>query len=100
MPDALPNLPAKVAEQIRKAGLPVAGSVPFVPKLTTNRQGEVIIEKAEITTGPKRGKRGWVDSVGRIWLRDRAHGSVVDHWDVQADGGRSYVRVDDQGNLV
>lgn len=76
------------------------GDVPSVPKLAKNRRDNVIIEKADVTTGPKKDKRGWVDVYDRIWVRDRAHAGLGDHWDVQIDGGESYVRVDDQGNEV
>lgn len=94
------QLPAHLAEQIRKAGLPVTGTVPFVPKLSKNRAGDDIIEKAEVTSGPKKGKKGWVDVQDRIWVRDRAHADVADHWDVQTNRGRSYIRVDDNGNEI
>jgi hypothetical protein len=68
--------------------------------LTTNRRGEQVIEKAEVTYGPKQGKKGYVDSDGRIWVRDRGHAQLPDHWDVQIDEGRDYIRVDDSGNLI
>jgi hypothetical protein len=92
------NLPHKVAEQIRKIGLPTGGMHPFVPRLTTNQRGELIIEKRPVAKGPKRGKRGYVDQQDRIWVRDRAHSQVPDHWDVQIHDGNDYFRVDDDGN--
>ncbi|HUG92221.1 MAG TPA: polymorphic toxin type 17 domain-containing protein [Planctomycetaceae bacterium] len=97
----MPNgLPQKVRDQMTKAGLPQAGAVPFTPRLVKNRQDEEIIEKAEVQHGPKQGKRGYVDTQGRIWIKDRAHGDVPDHWDVQLPDGADYVRVDGDGNMV
>lgn len=92
------NLPQKVIDQMRKAGLPTGGSHPFHPKLTTNRKGEQVIEKRAVGKGPKQGKKGYVDEQDRIWIRDRAHSDVPDHWDVQIDDGDDYFRVDDGGN--
>ena len=86
-------LPDKVERQIDKAGLPNGGSRPFRPRLTTNRNGDPIIEKARISSGPRRGKKGYVDEGGQIWIRDRAHADVPDHWDVQIDGGEEYERI-------
>ena len=100
MADPAPNLPAGLLDQILKAGLPTAGNIPFVPKLAKSRRGDVIIEKADVRTGPKKDKRGWVDVHDRIWIRDRGHAGLGDHWDVQIDGGDSYIRVDDLGNEV
>jgi hypothetical protein len=94
------NLPEKVQKQIEKAGLPQNGSLPFEPKLTTNRRGDLVIEKAEVMYGPKKGNKGYVDSGGRIWVRDRGHAQLPDHWDVQIDEGREYIRVDDSGHLI
>ncbi len=48
--------------------------------------------------GPKRGKRGYVDDQGRIWVKDHAHAGVPEHWDVQIDDGADYIRVDLSGN--
>jgi hypothetical protein len=92
------GLPRKIGEQIRKAGLPTSGVHPFIPKLSTNRSGEQVIEKKAIQMGPKRGKRGYVDHQGRIWTKDRSHGDLPDHWDVQIDDGADYIRVDNDGN--
>jgi hypothetical protein len=41
-----------------------------------------------------------VDVQGRIWIRDRAHADVPDHWDVQIDDGDRYIRVDNDGNQL
>ncbi len=90
----------KIESQIQKAGLPTGGDYPFRPRLTTNARGDPVIEKQAVSNGPKAGKRGYVDDQGRIWIRDRAHAHVPDHWDVQIDGGASYIRVDDDGNLI
>jgi hypothetical protein len=92
------RLPPKVLNQIHKAGLPTGGQHPFVPKLVTNRRGEPIMEKKAVGKGPKRGKRGYVDTCDRIWVKDRAHANVPDHWDVQIDDGDDYIRVDMDGN--
>lgn len=94
------NLPQKVERQIAKAGLPANGAIPFVPSLVRNRDGEEILEKAAVTYGPKKGKRGYVDTEGRVWIKDRAHARLEDHWDVQIDGGREYFRVDMAGELI
>lgn len=94
------KLPNKIDQQIDKAGLPRGGAVPFVPKLEMNKKGKPIIKKGTVTHGPKRGKKGYVDTKGRIWIKDRAHAGDPDHWDVQEDGGKKYIRVDPQGNLL
>ncbi len=94
------KLPDKIGKQINKAGLPTGGPVPFVPQLDTNKKGRQVIRKGVVRHGPKKGKRGYVDSAGRIWIRDRAHAGDPDHWDVQEDGGTTYFRVDGQGNLL
>lgn len=93
-------LPDKIKNQIERAGLPRTGPVPFVPQLDTNKRGRPIIRKDTVTHGPKKGKKGYVDVLGRIWLKDRAHAGDPDHWDVQEDGGIRYIRVDPQGNLL
>jgi hypothetical protein len=94
------GLPQKIIDQMRKAALPAGGQHPFVPKLVTNRKGEPTIEKRAVQKGPKKGKRGYVDDRGRIWVKDRAHASVPDHWDVQIDEGDDYFRVDFTGNEI
>jgi hypothetical protein len=94
------KLPRKIERQIDKAGLPRGGGVPFVPQLDYNRRGKQTIRKAGITHGPKKGKMGYVDAQGRIWIKDRAHAGDPDHWDVQEDGGMKYFRVDMQGTLL
>ena len=91
----------KIEEQIRKAGLPTSGAMPHTPHLDKNRNGQPIIKKDTVGHGPKKGKRGYVDTNGRIWIRDRAHGKYSDHWDVQKNGGKKgHIRVDPQGNIV
>ncbi len=97
MPDALPE---KIVQQIGKAGLPVRGAIPFIPALETNRAGNAIIKKEAVTQGPKKGKMGYVDVSGRIWIKDRAHAGDPDHWDVQMDGGKDYIRVDLNGESL
>lgn len=94
------SLPSKVERQIKEKGLPTSGTVPFEPQLDKNRQGDSIIRREAIQYGPKKGKRGFVDTAGRIWVKCWAHGSYPDHWDVQEDGGTSYFRVDLDGNLL
>ncbi len=66
----------KIEAQVRKAGLPTGGTNPFRPRLATNSQGNPVVEKQAVATGPKSGKRGYVDDQGRIWIRDRAHSNV------------------------
>jgi len=80
--------------------LPSGGTHPFKPKIVKNRKKQDIIDKKQVTKGPKKGKRGWVDDQGRIWIKDRAHGLVADHWDVQINGGDDYIRVDLNGNEI
>jgi hypothetical protein len=92
------KLPKKITDQIQKARLPTGGQHPFEPQLSTNRRGEQEIEKKAVQKGPKKGKKGYVDDQGRIWIKDRAHADVPDHWDVQIDGGDAYFRVDLDGN--
>jgi hypothetical protein len=96
------NDPAeKIERQLRKAGLPTDGAMPFCPQLDKNKKGEPIIRKAPVQHGPKKGKVGYVDTEGRIWIKDRAHAKVPDHWDVQEDGGKQgHTRVDPQGNIL
>jgi hypothetical protein len=94
------NLPQKIIDQIVKAGLPSGGQHPFKPRLTTNRGGEKVVEKRAVLRGPKKGKRGYVDEEGRIWIKDRAHAGVADHWDVQLDDGDEYFRVDLNGDAM
>jgi hypothetical protein len=95
------DLPEGIKKQIEKAGLPTGGSMPFIPKLGKNRKGEPIIKKATIQHGPRKGKKGYVDSEGKIWIRDRAHGDYPDHWDVQENGGKEgRTRVGDDGEPI
>src|SRR5437762_2433440 len=95
-----PNLPPKVIAYIQKKGLPTGGQHPFKPKLKANQRGELIIDKDTVVHGPKRGERGCVDEQGRIWIKDRSHAGLPDHWDVQIDGGTDYIRVDLNGNEI
>ena len=97
MSDALPQ---KIIDQIEAAGLPTDGEHPFKPKFTTNKNGDPIIEKRPIKKGPKIGKKGFVDDQNRIWIKDRAHANVPDHWDVQVDDGEDYFRVGLDGSLI
>ena len=94
------GLPQKIIDQIKKAGLPSGGKHPFKPKLTKNARGDQMIEKKAVGKGPKTGKRGYVDDQERIWIKDRAHADVPDHWDVQIDDGDDYIRVDQNGNKI
>lgn len=95
-----PGLPQKVIDQIRKAGLPTGGRHPFRPRLVTNQSGEQVIEKRAVQKGPKQGKKGYVDDQGRIWVKDRAHAGVPDHWDVQIAEGDDYIRIDLNGEEI
>jgi hypothetical protein len=93
-------LPQKIIDQMANAGLPSGGQHPFEPRIATNRAGEKIIEKRAVTRGPKKGKRGYVDLQGRIWVKDPSHAGLQDHWDVQIDDGADYFRVDQSGNEI
>lgn len=93
-------LPNKIQNQITDAELPVDGKTPFKPKLVKNKAGKTIIDKKEVAKGPRRGKRGYVDEEGRIWVRDYEHAGYPDHWDVQISGGEDYIRVGLDGNEV
>jgi hypothetical protein len=92
--------PSKIERQIEKAGLPTGGAVSFEPSLQVNKKGKQVIGKDTVRHGPKKGKKGYVDTEGRIWIKDRAHAGDPDHWDVQIDGGKEYFRVDLDGNLL
>lgn len=94
------QLPQKVRDQMKKAGLPDSGSEPFKPKLATNRKGDEVIEKRKILHGPKAGKEGYVDTKGDVWIKDRAHGGIPDHWDVQEDDGKRYHRIGLDGEPI
>jgi hypothetical protein len=95
------DLPKGIEKQIEKAGLPTGGTIPFIPKLDKNKKGEPIIKKIMIQHGPKKGKKGYVDSKGKIWIRDRAHGRYPDHWDVQENGGeKGRTRVGNDGEQI
>jgi len=90
---AAKELSEKVAKQMSKAGLPSGGKMPFKPKLKKNKRGDMEIEKVEVTQGPKKGQKGYVDEEGRIWIKDPAHSGYPTHWDVQIGGGADYCRV-------
>src|SRR5688572_23056552 len=94
------QLPQKLIDQMKHAGLPLAGTEPFVPKLTKNKRGDDIIQKRTVKAGARGLKVGWVDVLGRVWIRDWAHADLPDHWDVQLAGGESYIRIDDNGNIL
>jgi hypothetical protein len=94
------NLPEKVVRQIAKAGLPTGGTHPFEPKLVRNRNGDVVIEKRAPSKGPKFGKKGYVDDLGRIWIRDPAHAGLPAHWDVQIEDGEDYLRIGEDGEEI
>ena len=94
------NYPEKVSRQISNRGLPGNGQTPFRPKLVKNSRGQWEIAKAEVTTGPKAGKVGYVDEQGRIWIKDEAHAGLPEHWDVQINGGESYTRIGMDGNPI
>jgi len=94
------KLPLRVLYRINKHKLPTAGGFPFIPKVRNNRRGQADLVTAPATHGRKRGKYGFVDPNGRIWIRDLAHADHPDHWDVQEDGGKRYFRVDDDGELI
>lgn len=94
------GLSQKIIDQMNKAGLPTGGQHPFSPKLITNRKGDQVIEKKAVQRGPKKGKRGYVDSQGRIWIKDHSHAGVPEHWDVQIADGDDYLRVGPDGNEI
>jgi hypothetical protein len=94
------NLPEKVVEQLKKAGLPTSGAHPFKPRLALNKRGDQVIEKQAVAKGPKKGKVGYVDDQGRIWVKDHAHGPLPDHWDVEIDDGDHYIRVNLDGEEI
>jgi hypothetical protein len=95
MPSALPQ---KIIDQIKRAGLPASGTHQFIPSIRTNSRGETEIVKESPKRGPKSRKRGFVDVKGRIWIKDRAHAHVPDHWDVQINDGEEHFRVDLNGD--
>lgn len=95
-----PGLPQKIIDQMVKAGLPINGEYSFRPKLITNYRGQRMIAKRSVLRGPKKGKKGYVDEDGHIWIKDHAHGGMPDHWDVQIDDGDGYIRVNLDGNIL
>lgn len=86
---------------LKKAGLPTHGALAFEPEFDTSKKGETIIKKARVEYGPKAGKYGYVDTQGRIWVKERAHGKYADHWYVQENGGKlGRTRVNSDGNIL
>ncbi len=71
-----------------------------VPSPFAQRSRRTEIDKQAVAKGPKKGKKGYVDQEGRIWIRDHAHAGLPMHWDVQLDGGDDYFRVDTDGNIL
>lgn len=94
------ELDDKIKQQIEKAGLPQQGSYKFIPKIVANKRGQPTIEKKTIEHGPRKGKKGYVDAEGRIWIRNYAHAGYPNHWDVQIDGGHNYINVKDNGEMM
>ena len=93
-------LPQSVIDQVRELRLPTGGACPFDPAFRRSPSGVDLIRRGAIDHGPKRDKAGFRDKQGRIWIRDRAHGGVPEHWNVQIDGGRRSDRVGDDGNSL
>lgn len=94
------GLPQKIIEQINGAGLPTAGRHSFNPRLTRNKKGKPIIQKKTVQKGRKKGKKGFVDDQDRIWVRDRSHAGLPDHWDVQLNEGADYMRIGMDGEEI
>jgi hypothetical protein len=92
-----PTIVAKIAE----LQLPTGGTVRFVPKVI-KKNGKLQIERAEATAakGNARGKSGWLDVEGRIWIRNYAHAGYPDHWDVQINLGADYINVTLLGEIM
>ena len=95
-----PVLTPRVQGQLAKAGLPSTGSTPFLPALGSDSRSRQALLRAVLLFGPKAGQIGYLDTSGRILIRDRAHAGLPDHWDVQENGGLTYFRVDDSGTIV
>ena len=93
-------LPPAIADEIRDCHLPTGGACPFEPTYRRSPSGTDVLRRGQVEHGPKRGKTGFLDRQGRIWIRDPAHAGVPDHWDVQTDGGRRYDRVGDDGSYL
>lgn len=93
-------LPPEIVQQMKKAGLPQSGPHPFVPRIKINSRGKPEIDKRFPGRGPRRRKKGWVDSQGRIWIKDRAHAHLPDHWDVQINDGEEHIRVGLDGSEI
>ena len=93
-------VPQAVSDQMRDKHLPTGGAYPFDPSHRRSPSGVDVIRRGTVGHGPKRGKTGYLDQQGRIWIRDPAHADVPEHWDVQIDGGRRYDRVGDDGEYL
>lgn len=98
----MPNQPLtpRVLAQISKAQLPMSGPIPFVPAIGEDSRGRECLLRAPVLYGPKQGKIGYLDTQGRIWIRDYAHAGLPDHWDVQENGGVTYFRVNYSGSPI
>lgn len=94
------ELPDPVRQQIEKLGLPLTGTHSFQPQLVTNRKGKQHLGRRAISFGPKEGLVGYLDEQDRIWIKDRAHSGLPDHWDVQIAGGDRYLRVGLDGEEI
>ena len=80
----------------------IVGTSAIAREITERKRHEAILRESEerFRLAAQAGRMGWVDLDGRIWLRDRAHAGLPDHWDVQEDDGRTYFRVGDDGNML
>lgn len=94
------ELSKKIIDQIVEKRLPTGGHYPFKPRIEKNRRGEPTIVRRRVGKGPKAGEVGFVDDQDRIWIKDRAHADIPDHWDVQIDNGDDYFRVGLDGNEI
>lgn len=86
----------KLREKALGFGLPAS----FKPKFEKNKGGKWILMKkpAPAAKGNAKDREGWVDEEGRIWIRNYAHAGYPDHWDVQMDGGATYMNVKVDGS--
>ena len=94
------DLPDKVKKQIAKQKLPRNGDEPFKPRLRSNRREQQVLERKKVLLGPKKGEVGFVDIQGRVWVKDAAHANLPEHWDVQIDDGKGYLRIDLDGKRL
>jgi hypothetical protein len=72
----MPKKESKIDRQIRKAGLPIGGAVPFDPQLEQDRKGRPIIKKAPVSHGPRKGKKGYVISRSESGSRTGLMGDI------------------------